>query len=299
MRTSFQTYPQQAVALEAELPQSPPATCRPAAFVRTTPVVKRAKRIHACTPQPTRVLPQARIEQLPLPVPRPGKSAIHRRMYNDNVAGLRQVLAQAEISSVIERRQSPPTDPDGGTDPVPDTPDLHPLSDIGFSVYSAIIMVANHLADTHDVDARSFLEKLEKITRPLIFKVDRLLEFHKMPKTRQAFLQAVDPKPFLTLIADGYEGTDAVFDRINATGDLIIEALAWVGIEAPEGRAIDWRPTTTPPTAPGTPTAPAAASVATFVEEPAESPGAAAAEPPKARIGTKRAKKIATPRSKR
>lgn len=297
MRTSFQTYPQQAVALEAELPQSPPATCRPAAFVRTTPVVKRAKRIHACTPQQTRVLPQARIEQLPLPVPRPGKSAIHRRMYVDNIAGLRQVLAQAEISSVIGR-QSPPTDPDDGTDPVPDTPDLHPLGDIGFSVYSAIIMVANHLADTHDVDARSFLEKLEKITRPLIFKVDRLLEFHKMPKTRQAFLQAVDPKPFLALIANGHEGTDAVFDRINATGDLIIEALAWVGIEAPEGRAIDWRPTTTPPaapTAPGPPTAPAAASVA----ELAESPGAAAAEPPQPRIGTKRAKKITTPRSKR
>lgn len=295
MRTLFQTQQQQAVALEAGPPQSPPAVCRPVAFVRPAPPApKRARRIHACVSQAPAAA-SARLEQLPLIAPRPGHSRIHQSMYVGNVASLRQVLAQVEISSSILRPR-PPTDPYPDQEPGPGTvPDGPPLNDIGFSVYSAVVMTANHLADMNDVTVFSFLEKLQKITSPLIMKVIKLLRHYEMPRSLEAFLKAVDPQPFLDLIDKERQtpgtASDMVYDLINASGDALIETMAWIRIEAPEGQAFDWPPQSAEPAQPAPP------DPETGTEPELEL--LLARQGSKPRIGTKRAKKTAAPRRKR
>lgn len=297
MRTLFQTQQQQAVALEAGPPQSPPPVCRPVPFVRPAPPApKRARRIQACVYQAPAAA-SAHIEQLPLIVPRPGHSRIHQSMYVSNVASLRQVLAQVEISSSILRPR-PPTDPypDPGTGTGPGTvPDGPPLNDIGFTVYSAVVMTATHLADMNNVTAESFLEKLQKITSPLIMKVIKLLRHYAMPRSLETFLKAVDPQPFLDLIDKERQtpgvASDIVYDLINASGDALIETMNWIRIEAPEGRAFDWPPYAAGPAqpAPSEPVPDTEPELELLVARQASKPG----------IGTKRAKKTAAPRRKR
>lgn len=292
MPTLFQTRQQQVLAPETNPPQTIPV-CKPAAFVRPPPPApRRALRTHACAAAGTGTGQQTvTLAQLPLTLPPPGKSVYHVRRYVDNVAALRQVLAQQDISFGVNRIVPTPA-PDPDPDPPPGSYQP-PLGDIGFSVWSAIVMVMAHLADKHDVDVFTRLEKLEKTTRPLIDRTLHLLKYYHMPRTFDAVHSGTDPAPYLALRDRQPFDSEAFFKRINLDADHLIDAMVCCREEAPPGAAIDWpppsfaRPAPTPVPAPA-PAVPPAPEIAAIIGKQAQKP----------RVGTKRAKKIVNPRRK-
>lgn len=314
MRTTFQTPQQQAVALDIVPPQAQPAVCvRPAIVRPPPPPVKRAKRNVACAPQTTAVA-RLRAEDVPLFLPPVGKSRIHMQYYAQNLASVRQVLAQQDISRGIDRRLPPDddgtipgtppgTNPDYGQGPdwshgAPD------LGGIGYAMFARIVAIASQLADMHEVSLSSHLEKLLKTARPHIDIAMRELSKFEMTNTRAMLEGAVDPRPYLELAERELHGekVNAEFARrLHGGAKAMIEAMRVCIHEAPEGGRY----------APGSPTdihldpqTPAAA-VAVAPQPAVETPTpyvediAIAAAAPAARIGNKRARKTSGSRSKR
>jgi hypothetical protein len=292
MPTLFQTRQQQAVASESNPPQTKPAICQPAAIVRrTAPPPRRALRTYACAAAAAEQR-TVTLAQLPLLVPPPGKSVYHVRRYVDNVAATRQVLAQQNISLGVNRPFPPPApDPDPYPPPGAYQP---PLGYIGFSVWSVLVMIMAHLADKHDVNVFTRLEKLEKTTRPLIDRAMLLLKYYDMPRTLAALEQGTDPAPYLALRDRHEYDTEAFFKQLGLSADHLIDATICCRKEAPPGRAIDWPP----PAATAAPATPPAPSTVPATAADIEVAAALASEAQKPRIGTKRAKKIVNPRRK-
>lgn len=297
MRTTFQTPQQQAVALDIVPPQTPPVVCARPAIVRPPPPpVKRAKRHVACAPPATTVA-GLRAQDVPLFLPPAGKSRIHMQYYAQNLASVRQVLAQQEISRGIDRQF--PSDDDGtvpgpppgttpGTTPDVDTGGPH-LGDIGYAMFARLIAIAAQLADMDKVTVFSHLEKLLKTAKPNIDIALRFLDYYKMFRTRAAVQLAVAPEPYLELAKLSQEGLnidDAFAERLHLGAEAMIEAMNCCIEEAPD----DWRQT---------PQTPTVAVAQPAVETPMPHRDEIAAAAPAARIGGKRARKTSGSRSKR
>ncbi len=297
MRTTFQTPQQQAVALDIVPPQTPPVVCARPAIVRPPPPpVKRAKRHVACAPPATTVA-GLRAQDVPLFLPPVGKSRIHMQYYAQNLASVRQVLAQQEISRGIDRQF--PSDDDGtvpgpppgttpGTTPDVDTGGPH-LGDIGYAMFARLIAIAAQLADMDKVTVFSHLEKLLKTAKPNIDIALRFLDYYKMFRTRAAVQLAVAPEPYLELAKLSQEGLnidDAFAERLHLGAEAMIEAMNCCIEEAPD----DWRQT---------PQTPTVAVAEPAVETPIPHRDEIAAAAPAARIGGKRARKTSGSRSKR
>ncbi|MFZ5637362.1 MAG: hypothetical protein ACOY82_12360 [Pseudomonadota bacterium] len=306
MRTTFQTPQQQAVALDIVPPQAQPAACvRPAIVRPPPPPVKRAKRNVACIPQTTAIA-RLHAEDVPLFLPPVGKSRIHMQYYAQNLASVRQVLAQQEISRGIDRRlppddggtipgTSPGTTPGTipGTGPTPDIDAVGPhLGDIGYAMFARLIAIAAQLADMDKVTVFSHLDKLLKTAKPNIDIALRFLDYYKMFRTHAALKLAVAPEPYLELAKLAQEGRnidDAFAELLHLGAETMIEAMNCCIEEAPA----DWRQDRLTPTVAVAPQP----SVETPI--PYGDDIAIAAAAPAARIGNKRAKKTSGSRSKR
>lgn len=292
------------------LQQQPPAQAVPEAdakphcgsrrIERADRLPRRAVRIRACVPLPP---PPAENAQLALAafVPYAGRSVLHKRIHANNIAAIgkmlalqkqateqtqqtvllrQQTAAQLQIATATESmaKQRPNRPEPGNFDPA--------LNHAQFSLIADVVAVAAHLMDKRAVDADSFLnDKLNLNTAPLIREVEGLLAAYKLEAALKTFEAAVDGTVFDRFVQNGELASPAVYAEINRRAGYLLATMLHIASED-FGDGID--PGDWPETADIVDDGPDIAYV----------PAAPAQAAAPGRIA-KRAKKIATPRSKR
>jgi hypothetical protein len=306
---------QQSQAAEQTQETVPSGPCGLQRIERTFVQSHRPKRIRACIPPPKPAPVASSQAMISAYVPYPGRSVLHKRIHANNIAAIgqmaaqqqhafaqqqqvaamqQQLLAQQQIATAtgIIAKSRPPNQRPDAIDPR--------LSDVKYSLIADVVAVAAHLLDKHAVTADSFLNnKLELNTAPLIEEVVERLIGYKLDSASAAFAKATDSAKFIEFAYKGDMDSRAVYDEINLRAGYLLMTMVAIAEASIEGDAGDWPappdvidlqtgPVTGP--APGTP--PAQAAVARAATK-------ATAKQASPRIGTKRAKKIAGPRSKR
>jgi hypothetical protein len=305
---------QQAQVAEPASETVPSGPCGLQRIERTFVQSHRPKRIRACIPPPQPAIRSATQAMISAYVPYPGRSVLHKRIHANNIAAIGQMQAQqlqvlaqqqqvtamkqqlqaqqqiATATGVIAQAQSHPW-PDG-IDPR--------LSDVQYSLIADVVAVAAHLMDKDSVTSDSFLNnKLKLNTAPLIDDLTEKLIAYKLDMAGKAFASATDPAKFEKFVeAHDLESRD-VYDEINLRAGYLLMTMLAIAAASIEGDAYDWP---APPDVVDIDTGPATGPVPGTTPTPAPAPAAAtepAAKQTAPRIGTKRAKKIAGPRSKR
>jgi hypothetical protein len=261
---------------------------------------RRAVRIRACVPLPP---PPAETAQLGLSafVPYAGRSVLHKRIHANNIAAIGKMLAlqqqateQAQQTVILRQQTDAQLQIATATESIakqrpsrPDPGNFDPaLNHAQFSLIADVVAVAAHLMDKRAVDADSFLnDKLNLNTAPLIREVHESLTAYKLEAARKTFEAAVDGAMFDRFVQSGELSSPTVYAEINRRAGYLLATMLLIASED-FGDGID--PGDWPETGdniddgPGIASAPAAPAQAA-------APGRVA----------KRAKKIATPRSKR
>jgi hypothetical protein len=302
---------QQLQAAEQATETVPSGSCKPQRIERSFALSHRPKRIRACIPPPKPAAAYTTQATISAYVPYPGRSVLHKRIHANNIAAIgqmqaqqRQALAQQQQVTALQQQLAAQQQIATATDVIAKSqPNQRPdridpaLNDVKYSLIADVVAVAAHLMDKHAVTADSFLnDKLRFNTSPLIDEVSQKLIAYKLELASRVFADATDPAKFDDFVYREELDSREVYDEINLRAGYLLMtmvAIATASIEG-DGDADDWPappdidPTTGSATAPAPGTPPAqAAAVATAAKQAAP------------RIGTKRAKKIAGPRSKR
>lgn len=238
-------------------------------------------------------------------VPRQGKSMFQQRMHVNNVARIgqlielqEQTLAFKAQTLAIQQQAASQLQIATATGAIAQSqkprPDLSgielSINDLKYSLIAEVSAVAAHLLDKRAVDAHTFLhDKLWGNTAGMIETTRVLLDRDGLQAAADAFASAVDPQAFEQFCKDQDFDKDTVYAEINRRAGYLVAtqfliATADIGDDDPG----DWPDR---PDRDETDVDPGIAVVAPQV------PAAAQVAPP--RIAGKRAKKIATPRSKR
>lgn len=266
---------------------------------------RRALRLDPCLdPRPN----DERQEDLLLAakVPRQGKAMFQQRMHVSNVARIGQLfelkaqtLALEKQTLAIQQQAASQVQIATATGTIAQSQQPRPapsdfalsINDLKYSLIAEVSAVAAHLLDKRAVDAHTFLnEKLKDNTERMIETTHALLEKYGFRAAANAFASAVDPQAFEEFCIRREFDSNDVYAEINRRAGYLVAtqyliATADIG-DADPG---DW------PDRPGS-------------DDVRIDPGIAAAPAPQApvaaqaaapRIAGKRAKKIATPRSKR
>lgn len=303
---------QQLQAAEQTTETVPSGSCKLQRIERSFAPSHRPKRIRACIPPPKPAAVSTSQTTISTYVPYSGRSVLHKRIHANNIAAIgqmqaqqRQALAQQQQATALQQQLVAQQQIATATDVIAKSqPNQRPdridpdLSDVKYSLIADVVAVAAHLMDKHAVTADSFLnDKLRFNTSPLIDEVSEKLIAYKLDLASKAFADATDPTKFDDFVYREELDSREVYDEINLRAGYLLMTMVAIATASivGDGDADDWPappdiidpaagPATAP--APGPPPAQAAAV-------------AAAAKQAAPRIGTKRAKKIAGPRSKR
>jgi hypothetical protein len=302
---------QQSQIAEPTAETVPSEPCRLQRIERTFALSHRPKRIRACIPPPKPATEPASQTMISAYVPYPGRSVLHKRIHASNIAAIgqmqaqqqqalaqqqqatamqQQLLAQQQIAiatGVIAEAQSNPRP--GAIDPR--------LNDLKYSLIADVVAVAAHLMDKHSVTADTFLnDKLLLNTAPLIEEISGKLIEHDLEFASKTFASATDPTKFAEFVDKMNFDTPEVYNEINLRAGYLLMTMVAIAAASIEGNPYDWP---APPDVIDLQTGPAAGPAPIAAPAQAAVAAQAAAKQAAPRIGTKRAKKIAGPRSKR
>jgi hypothetical protein len=310
---------QQSQAAEPTSETVPSGPCGLQRIERTFALSHRPKRIRACIPPPKPVAETASQTMISAYVPYPGRSVLHKRIHINNIAAIgqmqaqqQQVIAQQQQATAMQQELLAQQQIAAATgviaqaqsNPRPDTIDPR-LNDVQYSLIADVIAVAAHLMDKHSVTSDTFLNnKLLLNTAPLIEGVSEKLIAYKLELASNAFENATDPAKFQDFVYRDHLESRDVYDEINLRAGYLLMTMVAIAASSIEGDAYDWP---APPVIVDVETGTAAGPVPDTAPAPAQAQATvaqAAARQVAARqatpsIGTKRAKKIAGPRSKR
>jgi hypothetical protein len=301
---------QQSQAAEQTPETVPSGPCGLQRIERTFALSHRPKRIRACIPPPKPAAEAASQAMISAYVPYPGRSVLHKRIHANNIAAIGQMQAQ-QVQALAQQQQATSMQQQllaqqqiaaatgviaqAQSNPRPDSIDPR-LNDAQYSLIADVVAVAAHLMDKDSVTSATFLDnKLKLNTAPLIDEVEEKLVAYKLELASKAFASATDPAKFEDFVYREDLESREVYDEINLRAGYLLMTMVAIAAASIEGDPYDWPAPpdvidldTGPATVPAPGTAPAQAAVAK-----------AAVKQAAPRIGTKRAKKIAGPRSKR
>ncbi len=181
------------------------------------------------------------------PIGRRPNSAFHRM----RLAEYHSRLALAADTTIA--RQTPPTTP------IPGIPsEVRTLNDCEFSLIADISYVITQLMDKKEVDASTYLSKLNnpRVMLPLSRRITETLKASQLNEALDYFIAATDPAFFNSDSVQKDPANQNVYDEINHRAALLLacqNAILVAGHDCADG-AVDWPPDTvviqTQPTTP-------------------------------------------------